>query len=166
MKLAIYGKSCTGKTTVSNHLGEQLCLGVRHCGDLVREASINAGCSPGALPVAHHRRIDNATRDVILNATGDMIVEGAFLDRVLPDVPGCTFIKLTCSNPERAKRLASRSSAMSVEDRDNSDQQLCNELFADTVVAPATLEVDTTNYTALETARCIMEWLHQHKPGS
>jgi broad-specificity NMP kinase len=166
MKLAIYGKSCTGKTTVSNQLGGELGFGARHCGELIKDASINAGCSPGALPVAHHRRIDSATRDVILNAASDLVVEGAFLDRVLADVPGCTLIKLTCSIPERAKRLASRGAAMSVEERDNSDQQLCNELFADAVVAPPTLEVDTTNYTALETARCIMEWLHQRRPGS
>jgi len=166
MKLALYGKSCTGKTTVSNLLAEQLGVGARHCGDLVKEASIDVGCSPGALPISLHRQIDSQTRDVVFNATGDTLIEGAFLDQVFADVAGCILIRLTCSTPERTKRFALRETAMSLQDRDDSDERLRNELFSGARLTTPTIEIDTTELTPLETAKCIMEWLHQHKPGS
>jgi cytidylate kinase len=160
MNLAIYGKCCTGKTVVSDLLAQQLGLPVRHCGELVKEAAIRAGTSPGELSSSCHRRIDAETREVVIESSSGLLVEGTFLDHVLVGVGNCNFIKLTCSSAERAKRLASRGTIYSIEERDDGDQRLCIDLFADANAAIPSVEVDTTNLTPSETARCIMDRLN------
>ena len=165
MKLAIYGSSCTGKTTVSNCLAKELALEVRHCGEQIKEAAVRAGSSPDALPVEQHLLLDSLTRDVVRNAKGGIVVEGAFLDYVLSDVEDCRLVKLVCLDAERIRRVVSRGSEHSIAERDASDVQLVKKLFGLRAKQPD-LQIDTTTLTPSETERCITEWLHRDKIGS
>ena len=87
---------------------------MRHCGEQIKEAAVRAGSSPDALPVEQHLLLDSLTRDVVRNAKGGIVVEGAFLDYVLSDVEDCRLVKLVCLDAERIRRVVSRGSEHSI----------------------------------------------------
>ena len=167
--IALFGKSCVGKTEVATKLGESLGLPVRHCGDLIRERAKQLGVSPAALLEADHRAIDNETRSIAQNANTDIIMEGSFLDVVLAGVPTTIFFELTCEDDERKRRCVQKLSGSyspysTLELRDENDLKLKRILFQGRVDGTDTSErrtvsIDTTKLTAEGVAFAISEIL-------
>jgi len=109
MIVAIFGQSCTGKTSLANALAPVLGYRVRHCGDAVREVAKSLRLTYEALSDDHHRTIDDATRAWSQDYL-PCIVEGRFLDRVLAASASVLLVHLVASEEVRLGRWRSRTS--------------------------------------------------------
>lgn len=83
--IAIFGDSCTGKTTFVRYLANKYSYPTRHCGDLVRVAARSAGVDVSMLSTESHLRIDSETVQWVKTEEGPRLVEGRFLDYVLAE---------------------------------------------------------------------------------
>src|SRR5258708_20637098 len=128
--IAIFGKSCVGKSEVAAKLAITLSLPVRHCGERVKERARQLGISPTALSKAEHKSIDDETRSLAFTCDREIIIEGSFLDLVLPEASSILFVQLTCDDDERRNRHMSRSldATVALEGRDESDNKLRDEI--------------------------------------
>lgn len=111
--LAIYGRSCVGKSTLAAELGERYDVPVRHCGAVVKACASELGIASESLPIDIHRKIDSETRKLAKNTKGAFVVEGAYLDLVLNEVPGVRFVHLRCNKTIRQTRFLGRAGAVS-----------------------------------------------------
>lgn len=142
--IAIFGPSCSGKTTVAKALGERIGLAVRNCGELVRQRAAATGVTPDALTDNEHRKIDAATRNIAKEDDGGIIIEGSFLDHVLAGLDDVWFVKLEASDEERERRHDGRGSGGLLSDRDAADERTRERLYQDDVRDRAMCVVDTT----------------------
>src|SRR5882762_1539844 len=107
--IALYGKTCSGKSTTAKKLAELFGCPSRSASDAVRLRSRELGISACELPTAEHRKIDEGTRSLVQSSRGTLVVEGSFLDALLSDVGNIYRIELTCIDDERQKRFVRRS---------------------------------------------------------
>jgi cytidylate kinase len=159
MKVAIYGQSCVGKTTLCDELASLLGGKAWHCGENLKQRAISDNCQVSDLPLDVHRESDRLTRESATHSSETLVIEGVFLDCVLAEVKDCVFIKLTCSDEERVRRHGLRKSRSNLDLRDESDQHLRARLFAGMGCANPDLELETTKTNALDLARRVSEWL-------
>jgi cytidylate kinase len=119
--VAIYGESCSGKTTVSEIVKTYLTdAKIRHCGEALKARAQILGLSVKSISANKEENtiLDQETRTLASLNRGTLIIEGRYLDEVLHDILGVLFIRLDCSLAEAAKRKASRASLEErVEDR-------------------------------------------------
>jgi cytidylate kinase len=162
--IAIFGKSCVGKSVVAKELATALNLPVRHCGDAVKVRALDLGVDVTGLPLAEHQAIDQETRALAEKSTKDIIIEGNFLDAVLDGVPEVLFVHLICEDNARAKRFIQRSNDQASEQdlhlRDASDASHREKLYKLPSILRRELTIDTTNITIDEVVRKIVEWVN------
>jgi cytidylate kinase len=161
MILAIYGKSCSGKTILSKNLMEQLSIDVRHCGEIVKALAAQRGISPEELTPEDHLSIDEETRRKA-ETQKNLIIEGCFLDNVLV---GCesVLIELRCSNEVRSSRYQLRKSSTLFETRDKNDLELKSLLYGDAPGRSPDFTVDTTKLKTEETVMEVRNWLQTRR---
>jgi cytidylate kinase len=150
--IALFGKSCVGKTRIAGLLANTLKIPVRHCGELVKDKARELGVASVDLPKHEHQGIDDQTRSLVLNSTSAMVVEGTYLDIVLDNIPNVVLIELICEDEERRKRFVARSggSPITLEMRDKADEAFRQEFYLNaersdqTVRSQKLLSIDTT----------------------
>jgi cytidylate kinase len=163
--IAIYGGSCTGKTSIAVKLAELTGMTVRHCGQLARERAEILGLSSiGALPREEHEAIDAETRKVA-SAEASVIIEGRFLDQVLGESKRVVFVRLTCDSAMRECRLqaliARHSGIDSIQHRDKTDTSFRAEYYCSGLDTShlKMLTIDTTSQSVDECAGAILKFL-------
>ena len=148
--VAVFGASCSGKTTVAKALGKRIGFEVRNCGDLVRKRAAAAGVTPDALLDHEHRAIDAETRKVALEIDRGMVIEGSFLDHVLDGVDGIWFVKLEATERERERRHKDRGGVGLISDRDAADDRTRARLYTRDERMPPAFVIDTTGRSVEE----------------
>jgi cytidylate kinase len=110
MIIALYGASCTGKSTIADSLIASRHLPIRRCGDEVRDLSAARNLQPDQLPLDGHREIDAlSVAWVREHATAAAIIEGRFLDSVLSPVADLIrLIHVSAAQDIRAERWEAR----------------------------------------------------------
>src|SRR5947207_11960028 len=101
--VALYGRSCSGKSTAAKRLAELLNCDLYSAGDSVRKRCKELGESPADLSLPEHRAIDDVTRSIVKSARTSLVVEGSFLDALLDDLGGIYRVELTCDAEERRR---------------------------------------------------------------
>jgi cytidylate kinase len=165
--IALFGKSCVGKSEVAAKLAFKLSCAVRHCGDQVKARATQLGILASALSRAEHQAIDAETLCLAAKACDDIIMEGSFLDIVLANVPSATLIELTCEDDERKRRYACKAprARLTLELRDEDDHKLrieLNRTIERTDSKPRVSErasINTTKLTSDEVVSLILELL-------
>jgi cytidylate kinase len=155
--IALFGKTCSGKSTTAKKLAELLSFPIHSASNSVRMRSRELGMSPNDLSLAEHRNIDKATLSVVQSTRGSLVVEGSFLDALLEDI-GIYRVELTCDEEERRRRFMQRSGENGLDRRDQEDSGLRHALHGDNVGA-ADLTLDTTSKTPDQVAEEIIVWL-------
>lgn len=146
--IAIFGKTCVGKSAVAKALARSLNWPIRHCGETIKARARELNILANELPASEHKAIDGETRLLVETMTRDIIIEGNFLDAVLKGVPRVLFVRLTCEDSVRKRRFLDRSENRASDSdfalRDSSDATHRETLYA----APGELEhvltIDTT----------------------
>lgn len=110
MIIALYGASCTGKSTIANSIIAGRNLPIRRCGDEVRDLAAGRNLQPDQLPLDGHREIDAlSVAWVREHATATAIIEGRFLDSVLSPVADLIkLIHVSAARDIRAERWEAR----------------------------------------------------------
>lgn len=108
MKVAIYGSSSTGKTTIAVSLARELEFDLRSCGEEIKKKAKKLNVRIDDITDKVHRTIDNETVQWV-KSNDNCIVEGRFLDSVLSEVSDSIFlVKLTATDKERCERMKKR----------------------------------------------------------
>ena len=162
MTVAIYGRTCTGKTSIAKILGVKMNYAVRHCGELVLELASLKNIAPGKLSGEDHARIDDTTRE-LARGDEDLIIEGNFLDAVLGNVAHCILIELTCDDAVREARYVERTVALPFSERDVGDCRLRQRLYPGTEWRLPDLQVNTANKTPAAVAEGVARWIRKCK---
>jgi cytidylate kinase len=156
--LALYGLSCTGKSTIAAKLAALFGLPLRSASIEIRRRSSELGITPNALPVSEHMAIDEATRSLAMEAVPGMVIEGTFLDALLSDISGVVRIELKCADAERLRRLLDREKSRDLDSRDNDTRNLRSILHGKKTSLPD-FSIDTTGKTADTVTEEITTWL-------
>jgi cytidylate kinase len=156
--LALYGLSCTGKTTVAEKIAELTGWSLRSAAKAVHERAAELGISPDALSLSEHRAIDETTRNLAASACETLVIEGTFLDALLSEVPRISRIELNCGGQERLRRFQCRENNRDLVSRDNADRQLRRSLHGTRRGVPD-LSIDTTTKSPDDVAKEIIAWL-------
>jgi cytidylate kinase len=162
--IAIYGRSCVGKSVVAEELSKALQLRIRHCGEAIKDRAKELGVDAADLPVDEHKVIDEQTRLLAKVCTDGMVIEGGFLDAVLKNIPNILLIHLTCEDGTRERRFIGRpngqASAHDLHLRDASDIALRELLYKTSGSGNTLLTIDTTNLEVDEVVQVIISWIH------
>lgn len=157
MLIALYGESCTGKTTIATHLSEGSRIEVRYCGRRVAAEAANQGVQPRDLDTNTHKRIDQETLDWVSSKRDLAVVEGRFLHYVLVGSPAPTvLVRCAALASLRRERMERRSGI--VEGRpdiflsDREDLELCGRLYGGVRPRPFDLCLNTS---AASIAECV-----------
>jgi cytidylate kinase len=166
--IAIYGKSCVGKSTTANALGQLYRIEVRKCGELVKSRAIQLGIDPEQLSHDDHKAIDEETQR-LATAGRSVIVEGVFLDRVLSaGTPNLISVELTCSEDERSRRFAQKyaHAKLDLKQRDVVDCKTAAGLYSspEAKMQP-NVTIDTTSLSPSGVVGALVRWL-ETKPGN
>jgi cytidylate kinase len=161
--VALFGKSCVGKSEVAEKLANHLGVPVRHCGEVVKERAAQLSVSSAELSIAEHEAIDAETRTLVANTEHGIVVEGTFLDIVLQG-SSVLFIRLTCEDDVRAKRFEARpSSKGTLAQRDKTDNSLREDVYKQTdSELQQAISLDTTRISSVEVVSLILEILRSH----
>ena len=135
MIIAIYGKSCAGKSSVARELGKLINAPVRFCSEEVKMRAKQLGCTPMALSLEQHISIDEDTREIAGASDKDIVIEGCFLPYVLSNLSDVFWVKLTCNQRNREKRYLDRNpefkSDIDLTRRDYNDEVLCKKIYGE-----------------------------------
>lgn len=158
--VAIFGPSCSGKTTVAAGLAKALGAQTRHCGEVLKTKASALGKRVPDLADDEHAALDAETREVVTTSGASLVVEGGFLNHVLSDPSTVLLIDLTCADTERAARFGKRTPGVmdpldSIRRRDAEDAALRGRLF---VHPPRTGDfvLDTTTLSAEQCVEAIL----------
>src|SRR5205809_415197 len=122
--IALYGRSCSGKSTTAQKLGELLNCAVHSASASVRQRSRELGILPNELSLADHQKIDEYTRHLVESSPGPLVVEGSFLDALLGDLLRIYRVELICENEERRRRYVQGIGQDELGQRDKDDDDL------------------------------------------
>lgn len=165
--IAVFGRSCVGKTEVATALATALNLPIRHCGEAIKARARELGVDTNALSLAEHKAVDEQTRASAGASTTEMIMEGNFLDLVLEGVPDVLLVQLTCEDSVRVERFIRRSnnqvSGHELRSRDASDSALRGMLYKAVTVTCNLLTINTTKLGIDEVVRKIIDWVDTSK---
>lgn len=154
MIIALFGGSACGKTTLAGIASSELKIPVRHCGKEIREAAAATGYDLSLASDDLHWSVDRQTKDWCTDLEGRGLVEGRFLDQVLSDLPGVTFVELTATDEVRAVRLTERLgrlvSSEEVRQMDEEDDLFRRRMYRAASRAPASHTIHTGGGTAWE----------------
>lgn len=109
MIYALYGKSCSGKTTLARQIADLHELSLRSCGAEIRSFASANSITIEELTIAQHSDIDNASL-AWLSEKEEAVIEGRFLNYVLEDLAQeVCLIELIASSNHRFLRLKNKS---------------------------------------------------------
>jgi cytidylate kinase len=161
--IAVFGKSCVGKSVVAEELAGRLKWLVRHCGEKIKTRARELGVQVTMLPAYEHEAIDDETRSLVGSHINSVVIEGTFLDAVLGQIPDVLFVQLTCEGRVREERFIARSkdhaSANDLGLRDASDIAHREMLYNCSIELSQVLTIDTTRRTVDEVVTEIINWL-------
>lgn len=162
MIIAIYGKSCTGKTSVARCLAKIINAEVRHCSEEIRNLAEKLKCMVNELSQEEHIKIDNETRKIASSFKGTLIIEGIFLSHVLEGLTDVFWVELICNNNERRLRHQIKQGQQKIKtdisERDISDNILRKKLFKEKAPYISNiLIIDSTTKSAEAIASLIAE---------
>jgi len=134
MIVALFGSSCTGKTTLGRHLSEVLAVPFRSCGEAVKDRARMLGIPFQELSYHEHRVGDNATREWV-GKNSPCVVEGRYLDRVLAQVRReVILILLEASDDDRYRREEAKGrspmTAKSLQDQAKADLAFSDHMYS------------------------------------
>ena len=151
MIIAIFGKSCTGKTKVADSLAKLMNMAVRHCSEEVTNRAKQLNCSPVEMTIEEHSTIDRKTREIASAINDNHIIEGCFLPYVLYAIPNIFWVGLLCDDVERDRRHKERQNLqqekqIDLSTRDFSDELLCKKLYRFQQIGSQNIaRIDTTS---------------------
>ena len=153
--LAIFGGTCTGKTTFVQYLTNKYLYPARHCGDVVRHAACIERVELSKLSDESHSRIDNETVGWVKKTRGPKLAEGRYLDWVLAGgTDGVILVRFLANIETRVQRLNSFKTYEEAEAEilhaDARDNEICKRLYGDVVPLGADLIVHTSNLSMEE----------------
>lgn len=159
--IAIYGASCTGKSTIANIVATKLGWPLRQCGEVVSRKQEYLG---RRLSREEHNKIDAETKSLVEETKGGFIVEGAFLKNVIKDNENVLFIELTSPIELRRQRMIIRDGSCLIEERDLDDCELNYNLFEKQLmklddVKGSTLRIDTKDMSVEECVSIIIGYI-------
>lgn len=170
LKVAIYGASATGKTSVAMELGKLIhATTIRNCGEIIKRRSKEINVPLSSLTAKEHRNIDDETRQFVIDARDNIVVEGRYLNYVLNGIDGLTYIKLVCAPEERVARLRKDQyhSEGLIEKIDSEDFELISRLYDVSSPYQGRQEIiDTTHLLADECAAKLLENIMKGESGS
>jgi len=160
VKLAIAGRSCTGKSSLSELISTRMGAVVRHCGEELKRESCAAGAGLPA-PLNVHVGVDRATQEWVCNTAAPLIVEGRYLAYVLSAVTGVILVELECELEERVRRarLHRRAREGYVQRSDAEDVATIQLLYQDVMPRGADFVIDTSVLTLEAVAERVRELL-------
>jgi cytidylate kinase len=163
MIVAIFGRSCVGKSRAAEGLAAEFLIPLRACGTEARSVASGLGISVENLTNDHHHQIDAATLEWV-SKSPLCIVEGRFLDYVLAQAPGRILaIQLTAHADVRLQRACQRlerSLSMDELERiDRLDDDLTHRLYSGERLA-ARISFDTSNSLVEECVRQLKALMH------
>ncbi len=149
-KVALFGGSCTGKTTIGAGLSSKLNYKIRYCGQELKDLAREHGYYDlDNVPLSIHEEVDRATKEFVSSSTTPCIVEGRFLNFVLFDSDDIIFIEVKCNDGERQDRLLSRfgnSTNLLISDIDCKDRAFTAETYKYALNSlPEAITVDTSS---------------------
>ena len=159
--IAIFGRSCTGKSTVAKILAEKHSLRRRHCGDVAQRAAADLGVDVSDLSEDCHRKIDSETVEWICKTTGFCLVEGRYLDQVLaPVAPALILVRFEASLQTRAVRWHQKDqqgpyTVTDIKRLDSEDDAFHKRMYKGRPGLRPAITMDTTSLTPEE----IANWL-------
>src|SRR5260370_41096938 len=156
--VAVYGASCTGKSTSARILVRLRGCALRSDGEGIRARSIELKTKPSALTLDEHRKIDETTRYFAASGPEPLVIEGTFLDALLSDIENIRLGELVCADHERQRRYGDREGSHGLLSRDNADQKLRYSLHVNHKGTPD-ITIDTTSKTPEEVAGEIVTWI-------
>jgi cytidylate kinase len=156
--VALYGRSCSGKSTTARELSQLLACPTYGAGERVKSRSKELGVSPADLSLVEHQLIDQSLRTMVQSAVNCLIVEGSFLDVLFYDLRNVYRIELVCSAEERRRRFSQRNGFDNMDERDKNDDDLRRALHGE-LSCSAEATFDTTSKTPEEVAQEIFRWL-------
>ena len=163
MIVALFGASCTGKTSIARALSAELTVPLRSCGDAVKGRASELSVAWSKLPDEQHRTVDKETREWCA-AMKPCIVEGRFLDHVLAPLQGDTMlIRLAASKEARCARWTSRTglhaALAEIEEHDEVDRTFRTRLYGESEVLAPLLVMDTSDQSVKACVRRVKSLL-------
>ena len=149
--IAIFGKSCTGKTKVADSLAKLMNITVRHCSEEVINRAKQLNCSPYEMYLEEHFTVDRKTREIASAINDNYIIEGCFLPYVLCAISNIFWVELLCDDVERDRRHKERQKLeqekqIDLRTRDVSDELLCQKLYRFKKIGSQNIaKIDTTS---------------------
>lgn len=163
MIIAIYGKSCTGKTAIAQTLSRYMACEVHHCGEEVKKSAEELNCPFKDLEQKEHGIIDQKTRVKAQSVNGNIIIEGTFLPYVLRKLDDVIWIELVCDDGIRNKRFFKREGIKDLKSRDYFDKSLCDKLYKKSIILTNNTVIDTTNSSIDELSKIIFSQIIPEK---
>ena len=165
-KIAIFGVSGTGKTSIAQLLAAEIGIPLRSCGTEIKSVAKALGVTITALSDEIHAAIDAETI-TWTDSQQSCIIEGRFLNDVLyPLEPSIFFVKLVTSPEVRRKRLENRGN-VSLSDADflaidMIDEEFCRRNYKILCEVHVDSEIDTT---LLSVQECVQKIKAMLKPN-
>ena len=149
MTIAIFGASCTGKTTFVKYLASKYSYNTRHCGDVIRRTARLLGVEISRLGPELHSRVDNETLCWVKDEEGPKLVEGRYLNYVLADnSSGFVLVRFLANIDTRVRRSSVHNSSEegrhALLNADASDSEFCNRLYRGVTPLEAHHTIDTS----------------------
>lgn len=162
--IAIFGGSCTGKSTFVKYIAKKYSYQSRHCGDIIREKAHAIGSDISKLEPEFHSRMDKETIKWAKDVEGPKLVEGRFLNYVLSDdISGLILIRFSTSADIRARRhnvnISIEEALRKIRDLDSNDRDFCDRSYHG--ISPLTphYTIDTSQLSCIEIERKLLEVL-------
>ena len=166
--IALYGKTCCLKDEVAHELSQITGFKLANRGEwATTQAKYTRTPTPGALPEAFHRSLDEETRRMAERDEKLMIFESTFMDEVLRGKPNVFLVHVRADDATREERWKrskeeaggrTRRLGESLAARDREDAELRRRLYGQEASrAKPVLDIDTTGRSAVEVALQIWE---------
>ena len=156
--MALYGRSCSGKSSTARELSQLLHCAIYSASERVKSRSKELGVAPASLPLTEHQIIDEIMRAAAKSVAASLIVDGSFLDALFYDLRDVCRIQLICSTEERRLRFNQKCGYDGLDRRDREDDELRRALHGARSSSAAAI-FDTTSKTPGEVAQEVFRWL-------
>ena len=169
--IAIYGRSCTGKSTVAEIIAQKHVLPIRHCGDVTQRMAAHLSVDVRDLTDYYHRKIDAETVEWIYEAGGWCVVEGRYLDQVLaPMAPRVMLVRFEASVETRAARWRQKAqrpcqTIADIRKLDSDDDAFRKGMYKGRQILQPAVTIDTTCPAPEEIAYSLIQKARVAKNG-